>query len=85
MPKEYILIAHHVGVYNAQTMGKEYVVNMMNNRRTLNKNHNPKCYYSSGMYAFIPFNNLAEEEQFQKEHNVSFCKCGNCFLEEGKK
>ena len=85
MLKEYTLIAHHGGEYNAQTVGKGYVVNMMNNRRTLHKNHNPKCYYSSGMYAFIPFNNLAEAELFQKEHNVAFCKCGNCFPKEGKK
>ena len=49
------------------------------------KNHNPKCYYSAGMYAFIPFNTLEEAEQFQKEHNVAFCKCGNCFPKEGKK
>ncbi len=38
MLKEYTLIAHHGGEYNAQTVGKEYVVNMMNNRRTLHKN-----------------------------------------------
>ena len=54
MLKEYTLIAHHGGEYNAQTVGKEYVVNMMNNRRTLHKNRNPKCYYSSGMYACMP-------------------------------
>ena len=35
--------------------------------------------------AFIPFNTLEEAEQFQKEHNVAFCKCGNCFPKEGKK
>ena len=29
MLKEYTLIAHHGGEYNAQTVGKEYVVNMM--------------------------------------------------------
>ena len=85
MLKEYTLIAHHGGEYNAQTVGKEYDVNMMNNRRILHKNHNLKCYYSSGMYVLIPFNNLAEAELFQKEHNVAFCKCGNCFLKEGKK
>lgn len=38
MLKEYTLIAHHGGEYNAQTVGKEYVVNMMNNRRTLHSN-----------------------------------------------
>ena len=85
MLEEYTLIAHYGGDYNAQTVGKEYVVNMMNNRRTFHKNRNQKCYYSSGMYAFIPFNNLAEVELFQKEHNVVLCKCGNCFPKESKK
>ena len=80
-----IAVFKYLFVYLAFYMDKEYVVNMMNNRRTLHKNHNTKCYYSSGMYAFIPFNNLAEAELFQKEHNVAFCKCGNCFPKEGKK
>lgn len=36
-------------------------------------------------YAFIPFDKWEEAEQFQKEHNVVFCKCGNCFPDEGNK
>lgn len=85
MLEEYTLIAHHGGEYDAQTAGKEYVVNMMGNRRTLHKNHNQTCYCSSGMYAFIPFDDWEEAKHFQKEHNVVFCKCGNCFPDEGNK
>lgn len=56
---------------------KEYNVNMTGLVRTLHKKD--ACYYSKYMTSFIPFNSLVEVEQFEKEHNIVFKRCGNCF------
>lgn len=61
---------------------KEYNVNMTKKQRTLHKKGS--CPHSNGMYEFIPFDTLADAEKFEKEHNVTFRRCGHCFRQ-GKK
>ena len=41
-----------------------------------------KCYYAKPCSVFIPFDSLEEVEQFEKDHHVTFRRCGNCFPED---
>lgn len=61
-----------------QELSKEYNVNMTGLVRTLHKKGST-CPYSHGMTSFIPFDTLDEVEKFEKEHIVTFKRCGNCF------
>lgn len=58
----------------------KYIVNMTCNARTLHKVNSPHCNYSKyGFYDFIQFDSLEDVRKFEKDHDVSFIKCGNCF------
>lgn len=65
-----------------QKYSKKFNVNMTVIMRTLHEKD--KCYYSKGMTNFIPFDSIEEVEQFEKEHNVIFRRCGNCFSQGNK-
>ena len=54
---------------------KNYNVNMGKGLRTLHKKGG--CYYSYGLWQFIPFDTIEEVEHFEKIHNVNFLRCKN--------
>lgn len=55
----------------------DYNVNMCGDIRSLHKKDG--CYYSKGMYEFIPFQTLEEVKKFESLHRVNFRFCKLCF------
>lgn len=81
MLEKYIISGGNKKIFDENS--KEFNVNMTKQIRTLHRKK-CNCQYAKSMNDFIPFNSLEEVEDFEKLHNVTFGRCGNCF-KQGRK